>query len=182
MASRQAGAHRRSPTVCGRWRGGNRRAPPSSHRAGAGRRCGGSCAGRAPTGRCARSTSRRTTANGSRGLQRKGDRDSVGLFQQRDHYGSQEDRLDPTWATNAFFDELERVHPDGSADGFDLARPPEAWKSEKVLYLGYVREFYDSDGDGEGDVLGMIDKMAHLSDLGVNAMWLMPLSPREIRS
>ncbi|NYH55252.1 MULTISPECIES: hypothetical protein [Nocardiopsis] len=49
-----------------------------------------------------------------------GDRDSVGLFQQRDHYGSQEQRLDPTWATNAFFDELNRVYPDGSWDDTPL--------------------------------------------------------------
>ncbi len=45
-----------------------------------------------------------------------GDRDSVGLFQQRDHYGSHEERLDPTWAANAFYDELEFVYPDGSWD------------------------------------------------------------------
>lgn len=43
-----------------------------------------------------------------------GDRDSVGLFQQRDHYGSQEQRLDPGWAANAFFDEMALVYPDGS--------------------------------------------------------------------
>ena len=43
-----------------------------------------------------------------------GDRDSVGLFQQRNHYGSQDDRLDVGWATEAFFDELDVVHPDGS--------------------------------------------------------------------
>ncbi len=72
---------------------------------------------------------------------------------------------------------MVRVLADGSVDGFDLARPPADWKADKVLYLGYVREFFDADGDGEGDVLGMIDKMAHLADLGVNAMWLMPLSP-----
>jgi hypothetical protein len=49
-----------------------------------------------------------------------GDRDSIGLFQQRDHYGSHQDRLDPTWATNAFFDELERVYPNDSWDDTPL--------------------------------------------------------------
>lgn len=43
-----------------------------------------------------------------------GDRDSVGLYQQRDHYGSSDDRLDPATATGAFFDELEAVYPDDS--------------------------------------------------------------------
>lgn len=43
-----------------------------------------------------------------------GDRDSVGLYQQRDHYGSQDDRLDAGWATEAFFDELDAVYPDNS--------------------------------------------------------------------
>ena len=43
-----------------------------------------------------------------------GDRDSVGLFQQRDHYGSQEERNDPAWTTKAFLDELNFVYPDES--------------------------------------------------------------------
>lgn len=43
-----------------------------------------------------------------------GDRDSVGLYQQRDHYGSAESRLDVAWATDAFFDELENVYPNES--------------------------------------------------------------------
>jgi glycosidase len=72
---------------------------------------------------------------------------------------------------------MVRVLPDGSVDGRDFARPPEDWKTEKVLYLGYVREFLDTDNDGEGDLLGMIDHIAYLADLGVNAIWLMPLSP-----
>lgn len=43
-----------------------------------------------------------------------GDRDSVGLFQQRDHYGSQEERNDPVWTTKAFLDELNFVYPENS--------------------------------------------------------------------
>lgn len=49
-----------------------------------------------------------------------GDRDSVGLYQQRDHYGSAEDRLDPAWATDAFFDELGNVYPDESWDAASI--------------------------------------------------------------
>ena len=43
-----------------------------------------------------------------------GDRDSVGLYQQRDHYGSQQVRLDAATATGAFFDELANVYPNQS--------------------------------------------------------------------
>ncbi|HEY1100999.1 MAG TPA: alpha-amylase family glycosyl hydrolase, partial [Myxococcota bacterium] len=69
------------------------------------------------------------------------------------------------------------VEQGGVVRGFDLARPPKDWKTEKVLYLGFVREFYDSDGDGEGDIIGMIDKLAYLADLGITSIWLMPLAP-----
>lgn len=68
------------------------------------------------------------------------------------------------------------VHDDGVAEGFDLARPPASWKGDKVLYLAFVRELFDDDGDGEGDLIGMIDKLAYLADLGVTSIWLMPLS------
>jgi glycosidase len=69
------------------------------------------------------------------------------------------------------------VAGDGSVRGFDLARPPKAWKTDKVLYLGFVREFFDSNDDGEGDILGMIDRLGYLADLGVTSIWLMPLAP-----
>ncbi|MGW1119541.1 peptidase M23 [Streptomyces tanashiensis] len=39
---------------------------------------------------------------------------SLGLFQQQDWWGSREQRLDPVYATNAFFDEVERQYPGGS--------------------------------------------------------------------
>lgn len=70
-----------------------------------------------------------------------------------------------------------RVLPGGAVDGFDFARPPADWqRGEKVMYLTFVRELFDEDGDGEGDLLGMIDKLDYLAQLGVTTLWLMPLS------
>jgi glycosidase len=59
----------------------------------------------------------------------------------------------------------------------DYGKVPAAWREDRVLYLVYIREFYDSDGDGEGDFLGMLEKVSHLAELGVNAVWLMPVTP-----
>ncbi|MFI7145773.1 hypothetical protein ACIBO2_12710 [Nonomuraea sp. NPDC050022] len=42
------------------------------------------------------------------------DHDSLGLFQQRASWGSRTQRLNPTWATNAFLDKMLRVYPNGS--------------------------------------------------------------------
>jgi hypothetical protein len=44
----------------------------------------------------------------------KVDHTSVGLFQQQDWWGSEENRLNPIWATNAFLNAMEREYPNGS--------------------------------------------------------------------
>lgn len=45
----------------------------------------------------------------------------------------------------------------------------------RVFYEIFVRSFNDSDGDGIGDLQGVIDKLDYLKDLGVNGIWLMPI-------
>lgn len=49
------------------------------------------------------------------------------------------------------------------------------WWKEAVFYQVYPRSFADSDGDGVGDLKGIIGKLDYLKNLGVNAMWLSPV-------
>ena len=49
------------------------------------------------------------------------------------------------------------------------------WFGESIYYLLFVRSFRDSDGDGIGDLQGVIDGLDYLQDLGVTGLWLMPV-------
>jgi len=49
------------------------------------------------------------------------------------------------------------------------------WWKEAVFYQIYPRSFYDSNGDGIGDLKGIIKKLDYLKDLGVDALWLSPI-------
>ena len=53
------------------------------------------------------------------------------------------------------------------------ARP---WWQRAVLYQVYVRSFADSDGDGVGDLRGIADRLDYLEWLGVDALWLSPVT------
>ena len=50
------------------------------------------------------------------------------------------------------------------------------WKSA-VVYQIYPRSFADSNGDGFGDLGGIIDRLGYLEALGVNVIWLSPIYP-----
>ena len=49
------------------------------------------------------------------------------------------------------------------------------WWNEKVAYQIYPKSFGDSDGDGIGDLQGIISKLDYLRDLGVDIVWLSPI-------
>jgi alpha-amylase len=49
------------------------------------------------------------------------------------------------------------------------------WARGAVFYEVFVRSFADSDGDGVGDLKGLTGKLDYLKDLGVDALWLMPI-------
>ena len=48
------------------------------------------------------------------------------------------------------------------------------WWSESVIYQIYPRSFFDSNGDGEGDLPGITSKLEHVHSLGADAIWLSP--------
>ncbi|MDR3292754.1 MAG: glucohydrolase, partial [Clostridiales bacterium] len=48
------------------------------------------------------------------------------------------------------------------------------WYKDAVFYQIYPRSFCDSDGDGIGDIKGIISKLDYLKGLGIDAVWLSP--------
>ena len=57
--------------------------------------------------------------------------------------------------------------------GVTLSDDPQWWRSA-VVYQVYPRSFADADGDGTGDVDGIIDRLPYLARLGVDAIWVSP--------
>lgn len=49
------------------------------------------------------------------------------------------------------------------------------WKKKAIVYEAYVQSFNDSDGDGIGDLPGLIEKLDYIKNLGANVIWLTPI-------
>ncbi len=59
----------------------------------------------------------------------------------------------------------------------DLLDFSEIYPNNNTYYELFVRSFADSDGDGVGDFNGITAKLGYLQDLGITAIWLMPINP-----
>jgi maltose alpha-D-glucosyltransferase/alpha-amylase len=55
------------------------------------------------------------------------------------------------------------------------------WYKKALIYELHIRAFADSNGDGHGDIPGLIEKLPYLQDLGVDCLWLLPHYPSPLR-
>src|SRR4030066_63993 len=59
-----------------------------------------------------------------------------------------------------------------SKEDAGIISPP--WLKQAVFYQIYPQSFYDTNGDGIGDIPGIIQKLDYLQWLGINAIWINP--------
>ena len=52
------------------------------------------------------------------------------------------------------------------------------WYKDAIIYQLHVKAFLDSNADGIGDFRGLTEKLDYLQDLGVTALWLLPMVNR----
>ena len=58
-----------------------------------------------------------------------------------------------------------------------MTKQKHLWWQEGIIYQIYPRSFQDSDGDGVGDLKGIISRLPYLKELGIKAIWISPIFP-----
>jgi maltose alpha-D-glucosyltransferase/alpha-amylase len=62
----------------------------------------------------------------------------------------------------------------------DHRREP-LWYKDAIIYEMHVKAFFDANGDGIGDIEGLIQKLDYLEELGITCLWLLPFFPSPLR-
>lgn len=65
----------------------------------------------------------------------------------------------------------EKINPDDNIH----------WYKDAIIYELHIKAFRDSNGDGIGDLQGLLEKLDYLEELGVTAIWLLPFYPSPLR-
>ncbi|MFC5264970.1 alpha-amylase family protein [Kribbella qitaiheensis] len=58
-----------------------------------------------------------------------------------------------------------------------LTETADVWWKNAIVYCLDIETFFDTDGDGRGDIRGLSQRIDHLAELGVTCLWLMPFYP-----
>src|SRR5690349_11858124 len=64
-----------------------------------------------------------------------------------------------------------------SCGGLKIGMQNLSWWKHAVVYQIYPRSFQDSNGDGLGDLNGIVARLDYLAALGINAIWISPIYP-----
>ena len=67
-----------------------------------------------------------------------------------------------------------------ASDATTIGSADAAWWRQAAVYQIYPRSFADANGDGLGDIRGVVDKADYLAELGIDAVWLSPFYPSEL--
>lgn len=78
--------------------------------------------------------------------------------------------IEPGSATTKY----DVVSNKGANDLYEKQNVAEGWENNSVGYQIFIASFADGDGDGMGDLRGVINKLDYLDDLGVDTLWLTP--------
>ncbi|MFU8803343.1 MAG: maltose alpha-D-glucosyltransferase [Bradymonadaceae bacterium] len=62
-----------------------------------------------------------------------------------------------------------------------MSQDERLWYKDAIIYEVHIRSFYDSDGDGIGDIKGLTEKLDYIEELGVTALWLLPFYPSPLK-
>ncbi|MFZ5617720.1 MAG: alpha-amylase family glycosyl hydrolase [Pseudomonadota bacterium] len=76
---------------------------------------------------------------------------------------------------------MTRAEAKSAARSNVLTEPAREWWLGAVIYQVYPRSFKDSNGDGVGDLAGVIDGLDHVAGLGVDGVWLSPFFTSPMR-
>lgn len=91
-----------------------------------------------------------------------------------------------TFATSVVYDPYAGIEPGSATSKYDVVSNKgnnttyvqqavaEGWEDNSVGYQIFIASFADSNGDGMGDLRGIINKLDYLQDLGVDTLWLTP--------
>ena len=62
-----------------------------------------------------------------------------------------------------------------------MANNPAPWYMSAFFYEVHIRAYCDSNGDGQGDLRGLISKLDYIKDLGIDCIWILPMYPSPLK-